>query len=147
MPPVRPIIKTGIPYLEWFPILSGWSWEFDRWYDQQMEKETKIISVTFVQPDGMRESYEGILGDHLMDVAVDNGVRGIIGQCGGGCTCCTCHVWVDPQWQERAKGASGDERELLSYALGVNERSRLACQIQLTQELDGLVVEVPSQTD
>ena len=147
MPPVRPIIKTGIPYLEWFPILSGWSWEFDRGYDQQMEKETKNISVTFVQPDGMRESYEGILGDHLMDVAVDNGVRGIIGQCGGGCTCCTCHVWVDPQWQERAKGASGDERELLSYALGVNERSRLACQIQLTQELDGLVVEVPSQTD
>ena len=112
-----------------------------------MEKETKNISVTFVQPDGMRESYEGILGDHLMDVAVDNGVRGIIGQCGGGCTCCTCHVWVDPQWQERAKGASGDERELLGYALGVNERSRLACQIQLTQELDGLVVEVPSQTD
>ena len=136
-----------IPNLEWFPILSGWSWEFDRGYDQQMEKETKNISVTFVQPDGRRESYEGILGDHLMDVAVDNGVRGIIGQCGGGCTCCTCHVWVDPQWQERAKGASGDERELLSYALGVNERSRLACQIQLTQELDGLVVEVPSQTD
>ncbi len=128
------------------PILSGWSWEFDRGYDQQMEKETKNISVTFVQPDGMRESYEGILGDHLMDVAVDNGVRGIIGQCGGGCTCCTCHVWVDSQWQERVKGASGDERELLSYALGVNERSRLACQIQLTQELDGLVVEVPSQT-
>ena len=143
---MRPIIKTEIPYLEWFPILSGWSWEFDRGYDQQMEKETKNISVTFVQPDGRRESYEGILGDHLMDVAVDNGVRGIIGQCGGGCTCCTCHVWVDPQWQERAKGASGDERELLSYALGVNERSRLACQIQLTQELDGLVVEVPSQT-
>ena len=147
MPPVRPIIKTGIPYLEWFPSLSGWSWEFDRGYDQQMEKETKNISVTFVQPDGMRESHEGIVGDHLMDVAVDNGVRGIIGQCGGGCTCCTCHVWVDPQWQERVKGASGDERELLSYALGVNERSRLACQIQLTQELDGLVVEVPSQTD
>ena len=144
---MRPIIKTGIPYLEWFPILSGWSREFDRGYDQQMEKETKNISVTFVQPDGRRESYDGILGDHLMDVAVDNGVRGIIGQCGGGCTCCTCHVWVDPQWQERAKGASGDERELLSYALGVNERSRLACQIQLTQELDGLVVEVPSQTD
>ena len=144
---MRPIIKTEIPYLEWFPILSGWSWEFDRGYDQQMKKETKNISVTFVQPDGMRESYEGIVGDHLMDVAVDNGVRGIIGQCGGGCTCCTCHVWVDPQWQERAKGASGDERELLSYALGVNERSRLACQIRLTQELDGLVVEVPSQTD
>ena len=141
---MRPIIKIEIPNLEWFPILSGWSWEFDRGYDQQMEKESKYISVTFVQPDGMRESYEGIVGDHLMDVAVDNGVRGIIGQCGGGCTCCTCHVWVDPQWQERAKGASGDERELLSYALGVNERSRLACQIQLTQELDGIVVEVPS---
>ena len=112
-----------------------------------METEFKKISVTFVQPDGTRESYEGTVGDNLMDVAVDNGVRGIIGQCGGGCTCCTCHVWVDPQWQEWTKDAGGDERELLSYALGVNERSRLACQIRLTQELDGLVVRVPSQTD
>ena len=112
-----------------------------------MSLESNKITVTFVQPDGSRESYPGALGDHVMDVAVDNGVSGIIGQCGGGCTCCTCHVWVDPQWQQRAKTAHGDERELLSYALGVNERSRLACQIRLTPELDGLVVEVPSQSD
>ena len=112
-----------------------------------MSLESTKITVTFVQPDGSRESYLGVQGDHLMDVAVDNGVNGIIGQCGGGCTCCTCHVWVDPQWRERAKTAHGDEQELLSYALGVNERSRLACQIRLTPELDGLVVEVPRQSN
>ena len=112
-----------------------------------MSAPSNSISVIFVQPDGSRESYRGVLGDHVMDVAVDYGVPGIIGQCGGGCTCCTCHVWVDPQWQERAKSAQGDEQELLSYALGVNQRSRLACQIRLTQELDGLVVEVPGQGD
>ena len=110
-----------------------------------MSFESNKITVTFVRPDGSRESYQGVQGDHVMDVAVDNGVNGIIGQCGGGCTCCTCHVWVDPQWRERTKTAHGDEQELLSYALGVNERSRLACQIRLTAELDGLVVEVPSQ--
>lgn len=112
-----------------------------------MSAPSNSICITFVQPDGSRESYPGVLGDHVMDVAVDNGVSGIIGQCGGGCTCCTCHVWVDPQWQQRAKTAHGDEQELLSYALGVNDRSRLACQIRLTPELDGLVVEVPSQSD
>ena len=112
-----------------------------------MSLESNKITVTFVQPDGSRESYLGGQGDHVMDVAVDNGVNGIIGQCGGGCTCCTCHVWVDPQWRERAKTAHGDEQELLSYALGVNERSRLACQIRLTLELDGLVVEVPRQSN
>lgn len=112
-----------------------------------MSLESNKITVTFVQPDGSRESYLGVQGDHVMDVAVDNGVNGIIGQCGGGCTCCTCHVWVDPQWRERAKTAHGDEQELLSYALGVNERSRLACQIRLIPELDGLVVEVPRQSN
>jgi 2Fe-2S ferredoxin len=105
------------------------------------------INVTFVQPDGQRETFAGPSGDHVMDVAVDNGVVGIIGQCGGGCTCCTCHVWVDAQWQERLAPAHSDEKELLSYAIGVSERSRLACQIRLTEDLDGLVVEIPFEQD
>lgn len=105
------------------------------------------IHITFVQPDGRRETYAGPAGDHVMDVAVDNGVAGIIGQCGGGCTCCTCHVWVDPQWQHVMPQAHGDELDLLSYAAGASERSRLACQIRLNEDLDGLVVEIPSGMD
>jgi 2Fe-2S ferredoxin len=109
-----------------------------------MHSFQNTISVTFVQPDGSSETHQGPIGDHVMDVAVDNGVMGIIGQCGGGCTCCTCHVWVHEQWQERVQEAHGDERELLSYAIGVSQRSRLACQVRLTEELDGLIVQIPS---
>ena len=127
-------------------ILSGWSREFDRGYDVVMNTQNNNINVTFIQPDGRTETHQGPIGDHVMDVAVDNGVAGIIGQCGGGCTCCTCHVWIDPNWQDRVRPAHNDETELLSYAIGVCDRSRLACQLRLTQELDGLVVEIPSET-
>ena len=112
-----------------------------------MSEPSNSISVIFVQPDGSRETYRGVLGDHVMDVAVDNGVPGIIGQCGGGCTCCTCHVWVDPQWRDLAGQPHGDEAELLTYAVGVSPRSRLACQMRLTEDLDGLVVEIPFAAD
>ena len=128
-------------------ILSGWPREFDRGYDVMMNTQNNIINVTFVQPDGREETYQGPIGDHVMDVAVDNGVAGIIGQCGGGCTCCTCHVWVDSGWQDRVKPAHSDETELLSYAIGVCARSRLACQVRLTEDLDGLVVEIPSEAE
>ena len=112
-----------------------------------MNRFQNTINIAFVQPDGTREVHPGPVGDHVMDVAVDNGVPGIIGQCGGGCTCCTCHVWVDPQWQERVQPAHRDEEELLSYAFGVSQRSRLACQMRLTEDLDGLVVEIPFEHD
>jgi 2Fe-2S ferredoxin len=146
MPPVRPIINAEPPFI-WDAILSGWSREFDRGYDVAMNTMKNIINVTFIQPDGREETYQGPIGDHVMDVAVDNGVAGIIGQCGGGCTCCTCHVWLDVNWQDRVKPAHHDETELLSYAIGVCERSRLACQVRLTEDLDGLVVEIPSESE
>ena len=112
-----------------------------------MNTRQKTVRITFVQPDGSRETHDGPIGDHVMDVAVDNGVAGIIGQCGGGCTCCTCHVWVDPAWQGQTSEAQADERELLSYAVGACERSRLACQVRLTEDLDGLIVQIPMQAD
>lgn len=104
-----------------------------------------MITVTFVQPNGDEYTYDAEVGDTLMDVAVDNGVDGIIAQCGGGCSCCTCHTWLREPWTERLGPATGDEAELLDYALGRTDRSRLACQIRLSESMDGLVVEVPSQ--
>lgn len=104
-----------------------------------------MITVTFVQPNGDEYTFDAEVGDTLMDVAVDNGVDGIIAQCGGGCSCCTCHTWLREPWVERLGPATGDEAELLDYALGRTDRSRLACQIRLTEHMDGLVVEVPSR--
>ena len=104
-----------------------------------------MINVVFVQPDGRRDEVQAPVGDSLMDAAVDNGVAGIIGQCGGGCTCCTCHCWVDVSWVEKLAKPHRDEVDLLEYAIGLEDNSRLACQIRLSEDLDGLVVTIPSE--
>ena len=104
-----------------------------------------MIHVVFVQPDGRRDEVQAPVGDSLMDAAVDNGVAGIIGQCGGGCTCCTCHCWVDASWVEKLAKPHRDEVDLLEYAIGLEDNSRLACQIRLSEDLDGLVVTIPSE--
>ena len=104
-----------------------------------------MIDVTFVQPDGRAETHSGQLGDTLMDVALDNGVAGIEAQCGGGCTCCTCHCWIDAAWFERLAPPRQGELELLEYAWGRAAYSRLTCQVDLDTALDGIRVEVPEQ--
>ena len=104
-----------------------------------------MINVVFVQPDGRRDEVQAPVGDSLMDAAVDNGVAGIIGQCGGGCTCCTCRCWVDASWVEKLGLPHRDEEDLLAYAIGLEDNSRLACQIRLSEDLDGLVVTIPSE--
>ena len=103
----------------------------------------EIIQVTFIQPNGDVLSYDARPGDTLMEVAVDNGVDGILAQCGGGCSCCTCHCWVDAEWADKLPSAQPEEADLLSYALGWRATSRLACQIRLKAEHDGLTVRVP----
>ena len=121
--------------------------KFDRGYDVVMNTQNNNINVTFIWPMAGTETHQGPIGDHVMDVAVDNGVAGIIAP-----------VWrklyllhlprLDrSNWQDRVRPAHNDETELLSYASGVCDRSRLACQLRLTQELDGLVVEIPSETE
>ena len=103
------------------------------------------LQVHFLLPDGSRRSVAANPGDRLMHVAVDNGLPGIIGQCGGGCTCCTCHCWVEEPWAARLPEPTQDELDLLIYALGFNPSSRLSCQIDLDETLDGLVVRLPAE--
>ena len=106
---------------------------------------TGIIEVTFVQPDGSRETLHANANDTLMDVALDNGVAGIKAQCGGGCTCCTCHCWVSEPWLSDLPAPHRDELDMLEYAWGRSERSRLACQVPLDESLSGITVYVPAQ--
>jgi ferredoxin, 2Fe-2S len=79
-----------------------------------------------------------------MEAAVANDVRGIEAQCYGACNCGTCHVFVDPMWREKLGHMSEPERELLASLPFVNEASRLACQITLRDDLDGLVLRLPA---
>ena len=99
--------------------------------------------VTYQHESGRTETFSAARGDSVMDCALDNGVPGIKGQCGGGCTCATCHVHVAAQWLDRLPEADADELELLDYVPGRRSDSRLACRIALTDDLDGLVVVIP----
>lgn len=80
-----------------------------------------------------------------MDVALDNGVRGIQAQCGGGCTCCTCHCWVNQPWFDALCEPHQDEVDMLEYAWGYAADSRLACQIKLQENLQGITVRIPER--
>jgi 2Fe-2S ferredoxin len=100
--------------------------------------------VTYVQFDGTRRTIELEEGASLMSGAVAHGVRGIDGDCGGNCACATCHVKVDVAWTGAVgPPASETEAELLELAPESGPASRLACQIRMRAELDGIVVHLP----
>ncbi len=101
-----------------------------------------MTKVTFVEADGKAVVVENAEGT-VMECAVENDVEGIDGNCGGVCSCATCHVHVAAEWLEKVGKASEDERDLLEFEDNVNERSRLCCQIEITDAIDGLVVAVP----
>lgn len=100
-------------------------------------------TVTFVDPDGTRHTLDGEDGMSVMEVAVRNGLDGIEADCGGAAACATCHVYVAPDWIDIAGTATGDEAEMLEFAVDPQAGSRLSCQIRLTAALDGLVVGIP----
>jgi 2Fe-2S ferredoxin len=79
-----------------------------------------------------------------MQGAVAEGLRGIDAECGGACACATCHVKIDAAWSARVGPPNAIEAEMLDGAFNVDASSRLSCQIQLTPDLDGLVVYLPS---
>lgn len=84
-------------------------------------------------------------GTTLMEAARDAGVPGIIAECGGACVCATCHVHVAPEWRAATGVPSETEAEMLDFAWGADETSRLSCQIRLTETMDGLTVRVPER--
>ena len=102
------------------------------------------MKATWILPDGREVTYDVPEGTNLMQVAVANGIRGIIGECGGSLSCATCHVVVDPAWAERAGAPEGFEDDMLDMAdAGRQATSRLSCQIRMRPDLDGIVVHVP----
>jgi 2Fe-2S ferredoxin len=101
--------------------------------------------VTFVHADGRRETHAAEVGRSLLDVALDHGVDGLPGRCGGGCACATCHAYVDAAWAGRLPAPADAEREMLEYVHEPRPGSRLCCQVTLTAALDGLVVTVPAR--
>jgi len=101
--------------------------------------------IVFIQPDGSEKVVDAKPGQSLMEAATTNDVRGILGDCGGACSCATCHVYIEAPWAEKLKAADDIETGMLEGAIDPDERSRLGCQVSMTDELDGIVVRVPAR--
>ena len=102
--------------------------------------------ITYIQEtDGTRHEIEAETGSTVMETAIMNGVPGIVAECGGSCTCATCHVHVDPDWSETVGPPSMMEEDMLDFAYDVRPTSRLSCQIRVRDTLDGLVVHIPTR--
>jgi ferredoxin, 2Fe-2S len=106
-----------------------------------------MAKITFIEADESQRVVDGIQGETLMQVAVRAGVSGILAECGGACACATCHVHIDPRWAAACSPASSLEKDLLEMLSGFNADSRLACQITIGANLDGLLVRVPESQE
>jgi 2Fe-2S ferredoxin len=104
-----------------------------------------MVKIVFTEPDGGRHELHAPLGVTLMEAARQNGVQGVVAQCGGACACATCHVYVDPSWLNRLEPPEDMEEGMLETAWEPRGNSRLSCQIQITADLEGLQVTVPQQ--
>src|ERR1700743_437076 len=103
-----------------------------------------MTSVTYLHGDDSQRRANDAEGTSVMQAAVVNGVTGILADCGGAASCATCHVYVDDIWLARLPAMDDDENDMLDCT--ASERlpnSRLSCQIDLTSDLDGLVVRIP----
>ena len=100
--------------------------------------------VTFIEHDGTVHDVDAEIGESLMEAAMRGSVSGIVAECGGSCTCATCHVYIDEAWFVRAGKRTLEEDEQLDNAFDVRPTSRLSCQIKMSEELDGILVRTPS---
>lgn len=99
--------------------------------------------VTFIDPTGTAHEVSVENGTSLMQAALDNGIDGIVAECGGACSCATCHCYVDSSWLAKVNEPSSIEKDMLECVIDPQENSRLSCQVFVSDELDGLVVTIP----
>ena len=107
---------------------------------------TKIMpKIIYIEHDGTERAVDAEVGATVMETAIRNSVPGIVAECGGACSCATCHVHVDEAWSEKVGPPSPMEEDMLDFAFDVRPTSRLSCQIKVTDDLDGLIVRTPAQ--
>ena len=102
-----------------------------------------MTTITYIEHNGTEHPIEVAPGLTIMEGAVRNNVPGIDADCGGACACATCHVYVDAAWLAKTGQRSTTEESMLEFVDGVADNSRLACQIKVTDELNGLRVTMP----
>ena len=105
-----------------------------------------MAKITYVEFSGKEHVVEVANGLTVMEGARDNGIPGIEADCGGACACSTCHVYVDEAWVDKLPKREAMEEDMLDFAYEPDPaRSRLTCQLKVTDALDGLVVQMPEK--
>jgi 2Fe-2S ferredoxin len=104
-----------------------------------------MAKITYIEPNGTQRTVDVARGVSVMQGAIDNNVRGIIAECGGGCSCATCHVYVDEAWMQKVGEKSQGEDDMLEAVVDLKPNSRLSCQIAMSDALDGLIVHMPAK--
>jgi 2Fe-2S ferredoxin len=102
-----------------------------------------MAKIIYIEHNGTEHSVDVEQDYSVMEGAINNGIPGIDADCGGQCACATCHVFVDAAWQDQVGTPSEMERSMLEFVDGLSPQSRLACQIKVSPELDGLIVRLP----
>lgn len=103
-----------------------------------------MVTIKFIQPDGAEKEVEVEVGTNLMTAALENGIDGIQGDCGGACSCATCHCYIDDANFAKLPAVDDIEASMIEFANEPQETSRLGCQVQVTDELEGMVIRMPS---
>ena len=101
--------------------------------------------ITYIEHSGKSHTVEVPSDLSVMEGAIQNNIPGIDADCGGACACATCHVYVDEKWFDKLSKKIESEQDMLDMAFEPNKFSRLSCQLIITNDLDGLVVKLPSK--
>ncbi len=104
-----------------------------------------MTKIVYIEHDGKSHSIDVQNGLTVMEGAVQNNVPGIDADCGGSMACATCHVYVKEEWFNKLPKKEDGEEDMLDVAFEPKKFSRLSCQLTVTDELDGLTVQLPSK--
>ena len=106
---------------------------------------TSMAKITYITHDNQNHTIDVQNGLTVMEGAVQNDIPGIDADCGGGMACATCHVYVNDKWFDKLPAKEDGEEDMLDMAFEPKKNSRLSCQIIVSDELDGLIVNIPSK--
>ena len=101
--------------------------------------------VTYIEYNGKEHEIEVEKGLSIMEGAIQNGIPGIDGDCGGACVCATCHVYVKEEWLDKLVDQNESEKDMLDFAFETKSNSRLSCQLMLDDKHNGIVVNLPEK--
>jgi 2Fe-2S ferredoxin len=104
-----------------------------------------MTKITYIEFNGKEHVIDAVCGCSVMEGAIGNNVRGVIAECGGACSCATCHVYVDDAWIDKLDKTSDIEAAMLDAVCERKPNSRLSCQIKVRETLDGLIVRLPEK--